>query len=64
MTVYELCVQGILNKDSEALIHAMLLDPLSAAVCSPAEIRKMAGELFKAEKKYIPNWCNPAKEKR
>ncbi|MFW6152702.1 MAG: hypothetical protein ACOC6C_06970 [Verrucomicrobiota bacterium] len=35
----------------------MMLDPLSAAVCSPAEIRQMAEELFKAESRYIPAWC-------
>ena len=57
MAVFELCVQGILNKDREPIIHAMMLDPLSAAVCSPGEIRQMAEELFKAEKQYIPAWC-------
>ncbi len=57
MAVYELAVQGVLNRDREAIIHAMMLDPLSAAVCSPAEIRSMAEELFKAEKKFIPSWC-------
>ena len=56
MAVFELCVQGILEKRRESLVHAMMLDPLSSAVCSPAEIRKMAGELFRAEKKFIPGW--------
>ncbi len=56
MAVYELCVDGVLNNDREAVIHAMMLDPLSAAVCSPDEIRSMAGELFEAEKDYIPGW--------
>jgi hypothetical protein len=36
----------------------MMLDPLSAAVCSPEEIREMAGKLFTAEAKFIPAWCN------
>lgn len=57
MAVFELTAQGILNHDRESLIHAMMLDPLSAAVCSPAEIREMAEELFKAERRYIPAWC-------
>lgn len=57
MAVYELGVQGVLNKDREAVVRAMMLDPLSAAVCSLAEIRSMAEELFKAERKYIPDWC-------
>ncbi|GAG20865.1 unnamed protein product, partial [marine sediment metagenome] len=48
----------------EAIIHAMMVDPLSAAVCSPEEIRKMAEELFKAEKSYIPKWCQKPKTKK
>jgi alpha-galactosidase len=57
MAVYELGVQSVLTKDREAMIHAMQLDPLSAAVCSLSEIRQMAEELFKAERPYIPKWC-------
>jgi len=57
MAVFELCVQGILNRDREAVIHAMMMDPLSAAVCSLSEIRAMAEELFAAEKRFIPDWC-------
>jgi len=63
MAVYELAVQGILNQERESIIHAMMLDPLSAAVCSPGEIRNMAEELFAAEKKYVPNWCAAPKSK-
>ena len=57
MAVFELCAQGILGKDREAIIHAMMMDPLSAAVCSLSEIRSMAEELLAAEKPYIPAWC-------
>lgn len=63
MAVFELCTQGILRKDREAIVHAMMLDPLSAAICSLPEIRRMAEELFKAEKSFIPQWCN-GQEKR
>lgn len=54
MAVYELAVKAALERDREAAIHAMMLDPLSAAVCSPAEIRAMAEELFAAEAEYLP----------
>jgi alpha-galactosidase len=60
-TVHELAVDGILNQDRESVIRAMMLDPLSAAVCSLAELRSMADELFEAERKYIPNWCQKPK---
>lgn len=56
MAVYELVVDGLLKKNRESIIHAMMVDPLSAAVCSPAEIRSMAEELLRAEKAYIPDW--------
>jgi len=56
MCVFELVVQGVLNADREAVIHAMMLDPLNAAVCCPAEIRAMGEELIEAEKKFIPAW--------
>ncbi len=55
--VYRLTVDGIMNQDREAIMHAMMLDPLSAAVSNPADIRKMTEELFEAQKKYIPKWC-------
>jgi hypothetical protein len=57
MAVFELAVQGVLNRDREAVIHAMMVDPLSAAVCALGEIRAMAEELFAAEKDHIPGWC-------
>ncbi len=62
MAVFELTVSGIRNRERESIVHAMMLDPLSAAVCSPAEIRAMADELFDAEKKYVPSWCRPRKK--
>ncbi len=49
MGVYECAVDAALEKNKEAAIHAMLLDPLTAAVCSPDEIRRMTLELFEAE---------------
>lgn len=58
MAVHELTVKSILESDREAAIHAMMLDPLVAAVCSLEEARKMALELFQAEKDYIPKYLN------
>ncbi len=50
MYVHELMVQAVLERDREAALHALLLDPLTAAVCSPAEIREMFDELWEAER--------------
>lgn len=62
MAVFELCVNGILNKDRESVIHAMMMDPLSAAACSLTEIRAMAEELLVAERRFIPSWCQKPKK--
>jgi len=49
MYVHELLVEAVLNRSREAALHALLLDPLTAAVCSPAEIRAMFDEMWEAE---------------
>ena len=64
MAVFELVVDGIMRHDQEAIVHGFMLDPLSAAVCCPAEIREMGLKLFKAEKKYIPAWVQKPKKVR
>jgi alpha-galactosidase len=61
MAVFELTAQGVLSGDREAIIHAMMVDPLTAAVCSPAEVRAMAEELFAVERAFIPAWTQAPK---
>ena len=34
-----------------------MLDPLTAAVCSPAEIRAMFDEMAAAQADYLPEGC-------
>lgn len=53
MRMFELATTACIENSREAAIHALMVDPLTAAVCSPGEIRQMAEELFKAEKDYI-----------
>jgi alpha-galactosidase len=49
MYVHELMVQAVLEREREAALHALMLDPLAAAVLSPAEIRAMFEEMWAAE---------------
>ncbi|MHC4713896.1 MAG: alpha-galactosidase [Planctomycetota bacterium] len=58
MAVFECTIEGILFGDKEAIYHAMTLDPLTAAVCSPAEVRKMTDEMARRERNYIPKFMN------
>lgn len=50
MYVHELLVQAVLGRDRGAALHALLLDPLTAAVCSPDEIAEMFEEMWAAER--------------
>ncbi|MCJ7841552.1 alpha-galactosidase [Lederbergia sp. NSJ-179] len=53
MAFFELAVNAVLNKDKEMAMHALMLDPLTAAICSLGEIKNMFEELFLAEREYI-----------
>jgi alpha-galactosidase len=53
MRMFDLAATAAIEKSKEAAVHALMLDPLTAAVCSPAEIRQMTMELFEAEKDYL-----------
>ena len=56
MRFFDLAAEAVINQSMETAIHALMLDPLTSAVCSLAEIRKMAEELFKAEKKFLKDY--------
>jgi len=47
---------GMFDLGAQAAIHALLLDPLCAAICSPAQIKAMTLELFAAEKAFLPDY--------
>jgi alpha-galactosidase len=56
MAVFECLVDGILFAGKEMIYYAVMLDPLTAAVCSPAEIYSMVDEMVEKEKKYLPKF--------
>jgi alpha-galactosidase len=53
MRVIDLAATACIEKSKEAAYHAILLDPLTAAVCSPAEIKQMVMEMFEAEREIL-----------
>jgi alpha-galactosidase len=59
MMIHELMVQALLNEDREAAVRALLLDPLTAAVCSLSEIRQMFEEMAATQQAYLPPFINP-----
>ena len=56
MRMFDMAAQACVEKSRDMAIHALMLDPLTAAVCCPAEIKQMAEELFEAEKAYLPGF--------
>jgi len=56
MRMFDLGVRAAMDKSKDAAIHALMLDPLTAAVCSPAEIKNLVLEMFKAQEKWLPDY--------
>lgn len=56
INVQRLATQAALTGDTEALVHACALDPLTAAVLTLAEIRAMTAELLEAERAWLPQF--------
>jgi alpha-galactosidase len=54
MEFHDLTVTAVLEEDREAAVHALMLDPLTSAVCAPAEIREIFDEMVEAERDHLP----------
>jgi alpha-galactosidase len=63
MTVNALMVESLLNLDREAAKYALMLDPLTAAVCSPQEISDLFDEMWEAEQDYLQPFESRAPQK-
>jgi len=53
MSVHNLVLEALLARNKEAARYALMLDPLTAAVCSPADISAMFDEMWKAQRPYL-----------
>jgi alpha-galactosidase len=56
INVQELTVETALSGDVEAVHHAVMLDPLTAAVCTLPQIRSMVDEMLDAQAKWLPQF--------
>jgi alpha-galactosidase len=56
VNVHSLIVEAALTGDREAILHAISLDPLTAAVCTLDQIRAMTDEMFDAQKHWLPQF--------
>jgi alpha-galactosidase len=53
MRMFDLGAKACIERSKEAAIYSLLLDPLTSAVCTPAQIKAMTLEMFEAEKKFL-----------
>ena len=56
INVQSLAVEACLTGDIEAVYHAIMLDPLTAAVCTLPQIRAMVDEMLAAQKQWLPQF--------
>lgn len=56
--VQRLSVEAAVAGDIKLLRQAMLMDPLTGAVCTPPEIYQMVDEMLIAGEQWLPNYAN------
>lgn len=56
INVQELIVHAALTGDREAVHHAVMLDPLTAAVCTLPKIHDLVDELLAAQQQWLPQF--------
>jgi alpha-galactosidase len=54
MAVHELVVQSLMERSKQKAKYALMLDPLTSAVCSLDEIDRMFEEMWEAERESLP----------
>ncbi len=57
MRMFDLAAEAAIHRSKEMARYALMLDPLTAAVCSPAEITDMLDRLFEAEAEFLPGFA-------
>ena len=58
MAFHDLVATAVLEQNREAAVHALMMDPLTAAVCSLEEIRQMFDEMAIVQSDYLPEFIN------
>ena len=56
MAFHDLVATAVLQGEREAAVHALMVDPLTAAVCSLAEARQMFDDMVQAQRDYLPEF--------
>ena len=54
--VQRMAVEAAVHADEQLLKQAMMMDPLTGAVCNPPEIWQMTDEMLVAQKEWLPQY--------
>jgi len=57
VSVQALTADAALTAEPEHIVHALAMDPLTAAVCTLKQIRDLAAELIEAERAWLPQFA-------
>ena len=56
MRYFDLAADAAVHKSKQHAEWALMLDPLTSAVCCPAEVRELTKRLFDAEAQFLPGF--------
>jgi len=56
INVQDLAAQAALEANTEHIVHAVALDPLTSAVCTLKQIRDMCTEMLEAQRPWLPHF--------
>jgi len=56
INVQTLAAEAAIETDTEKIVQALALDPLTGAVCTLNEIREMCIEILETEREWLPNF--------
>lgn len=56
INVHTLTAEAALGGDTEHIVHAVAMDPLTGAVCTLKQIREMAAEMLEAQRQWLPQF--------
>ena len=56
MVFHDLVATAVLERDRESAVHALMVDPLTSAVCSLEEIRQLFDEMVSVQKPFLPDF--------
>lgn len=62
VSVQRLAVEAAVHGDDQLLRQAMMMDPLTGAVCNPPEIWQMVDEMLVAQKQWLPQYAKAIEE--